>query len=207
MFELQPLPYEEDALEPHMSAETLQLHHGKHHKAYVDKLNGLTEGSDMAEMDLEELILAVHGQDDATQKKIFNNAAQIWNHDFFWQSLSPHGGGKPDGRLSEWIDRDLGGFEAFKKDFTQQAVDHFGSGWVWLTFDNDRLEILTTHDADLPLTHGKIALLTCDLWEHAYYVDHRNARPKFIETFLNALANWEFAGQQLEEATLEAVEG
>ncbi len=207
MFELSPLPYTQNALEPHMSAETLKLHHGKHHKASVDKLNELTEGTDMGKMDLEELILKVHGQDDATDKKIFNNAAQVWNHDFFWQSMTPDGGGKPDGRLAEWIDRDLGGFDAFKEDFSKQAVDHFGSGWAWLAFDNDRLEILTTHDADLPLTHGKIALLTCDLWEHAYYVDHRNKRPEFIETFLKSLANWQFAGQQLEAATLEAVEG
>lgn len=206
MFELPPLPFAENALEPHMSAETLRLHHGKHHKGYVDKLNALVAGGEEERIELDDLILRVHGLDEAAQKKIFNNAAQHWNHSFFWQCLTPAGGGRPTGRLAEWIDRDLGGYEAFAKDFRTQATEHFGSGWAWLVFDNDHLEIMTTDDADLPLAHGKIALLTCDVWEHAYYVDYRNERPKYVETFLDRLVNWPFASRQLEAATLEPVE-
>lgn len=205
MFELPPLPYPKDALAPHMSAETLDFHHGKHHKAYVDKLNGFVEGTELESKTLEEVILAVSGKDDATQKKIFNNAAQTWNHTFFWHSMTPGGGGKPSGKIAEMIDRDLGGFDAFAKGFADQGVNHFGSGWAWLVFDNDRLDIITTHDADLPLAHGKIALTTCDLWEHAYYIDYRNKRPDFIAAFLDHLIDWNQVAERLEKAqTLKA---
>lgn len=206
MFELPPLPYARDALAPHMSAETLEYHHGKHHKAYVDKLNKLVEGTPHADQSLEDIILATHGQNDADQKKIFNNAAQAWNHDCFWHSMRPAGGGKPGGELAELIDRDLGGYDAFAKDFATQGAEHFGSGWAWLVFDNDRLDIMTTHDADLPLAHGKIALLTCDLWEHAYYIDYRNKRPDLLAAFLEHLVDWDKAAGRLQGAETLKVE-
>lgn len=207
MFSLPELPYAKDALSPHMSAETLEYHHGKHHKAYVDKLNDLVKDSDLAELNLEPLILKVSDQADASSKKIFNNAAQHWNHSFFWKCLSPDGGGTPKGALADLIDRDFGGYDRFAKDFQSAAVDQFGSGWAWLIHANDRLDIVTTHDADLPLVHGQTALLTCDVWEHAYYIDHRNARPKFVEGFLANLANWDYAAEQLDTAKAPAAVG
>ncbi len=200
MFTLPPLPYAKDALAPHMSAETLGFHHGKHHKTYVDKLNALTEGLPMAEMSLEEIILETHAADDAPAKKIFNNAAQSWNHEFFWSSMSPDGGGKPAADLAGMFDASFDSFAKFKDAFKTAATEHFGSGWAWIVADGDGLEIMTTHDADLPMAHGKKALLTCDLWEHAYCLDYQNARPKFIDVFLGHLANWDFMAQNLETA-------
>ncbi len=200
MFTLPPLPYAETALEPHMSAETLKLHHGKHHKAYVDKLNALVEGTPLADLELEALIERVAESDDPKHEKIFNNAAQHWNHSFFWQSLSPESSREPVGEMADLIARDLGGIEAFVEDFKQQGVDHFGSGWVWLVLDKGKLAVVTTHDAGLPLTQGQIPLLTCDLWEHAYYVDYRNERPKFLDAFLNVLIDWDFAADNLAAA-------
>ena len=197
MFELPKLPYPNDALCPHMSAETLGFHHRKHHKTYVDTLNGLVEGKPMADMSLEDIILRTQGAKDAAAKKIFNNAAQHWNHSFFWKSLVPGGGGKPGDDVSAFFDASFGGYAKFKKDFKEAATGHFGSGWAWVVADGDALEIMTTHDADLPLTHGKHAVLTCDLWEHAYYLDYQNSRPHFIDAFLEHLANWEFLSENV----------
>jgi len=190
-FTLPKLPYELDALAPHLSKETLEFHYGKHHKTYVDKLNGLVEGRPEAKKSLEELISSAGGP-------LFNNAAQIWNHTFYWNGFSPNGGGEPQGALKEAINKSFGSFEEFKKKFTESSVALFGSGWNWLVkSESGDLEILGTKDADNPLKHGKKALLTCDVWEHAYYIDYRNARPKYLEAFWN-LINWEFVEKQLQ---------
>jgi Fe-Mn family superoxide dismutase len=191
-FTLPPLPYDKNALAPHMSAETLDYHHGKHHKAYVDNLNKLIEGKPEEKKSLEEIIKSSEGP-------LFNNAAQIWNHTFFWSSLKPGGGGQPTGDLAQAITRDFGSYEKFAEAFTAAATTQFGSGWAWLVLEGGKLAVTKTANADLPLKHGQKALLTLDVWEHAYYIDHRNARPKFIETFLKSLANWEFATENLKK--------
>jgi len=191
-FTLPPLPYPKDALAPHTSAETLEFHHGKHHAAYVNKLNELTAGKPEAEKSLEDLIKASE-----VGTPIFNNAAQVWNHTFFWNCMKPGGGGQPSGDLAEAIKRDFGSVEKFGQDFVAAAVGQFGSGWAWLINDGGKLSIMKTANADLPLKHGKKAVLTCDVWEHAYYIDYRNARQKFVETFLTNLVNWDFAAQNL----------
>jgi Fe-Mn family superoxide dismutase len=193
-FTLPPLPYDKNALAPHISAETLDYHHGKHHKAYVDTLNKLTEGKPEAEKSLEEIILS------AEPGPLFNNAAQVWNHTFYWSSMKPGGGGAPTGDLLAAIDRDLGGLEKFKEAFTTAGTTQFGSGWAWLVLENNKLAVTKTPNADLPLKHGQKALLTMDVWEHAYYIDFRNARPKYIETFLSGLINWDFALENLKKA-------
>jgi superoxide dismutase, Fe-Mn family len=187
---LPPLPYALDALEPHMSAETLQFHHGKHHKTYVDKLNELIAGTEHADKSLEEIIRSSKGP-------IFNNAAQIWNHTFFWHCLSPQGGGKPKGEIASAIDKAFGSFDAFKDEFTKAAVGHFASGWAWLTRDAaGGLKIETLPNAETPVMRNDPPVLTCDLWEHAYYIDYRNARPEFLKAFWN-IVNWEFAEKNL----------
>ena len=191
MFELPPLKFPEGALEPHMSAETLRFHHGKHHKTYVDTLNELIVDRPLADMSLDDIILKTHADEDKATKKIFNNAAQHWNHSFFWRSLSPDGG-MPTDEVTAMLDSSFGSLAKFKAQFKEAATGHFGSGWVWVVADGEALEIMTTHDADLPLADGKRALLTCDLWEHAYYLNYQNARPKFIDAFLEHLINWEF---------------
>lgn len=184
-FELPPLPYAMDALAPHISQETLEYHYGKHHQTYVNNLNKLLEDSEFAEMNLEELIIKSSGG-------IFNNAAQVWNHSFYWNGLSPEGGGEPADELAEAINKTFGSFEAFKAAFTQSCLSNFGSGWTWLVENPDRsIEIVNTSNAGNPITDGKIPLMTCDVWEHAYYVDYRNARPSYIEAFW-ALVNWEY---------------
>ncbi len=189
-FELPPLPYEKNALEPHISAETLEFHHGKHHNAYVVKLNELAKGTKYETMDLEEVIKSSEGA-------VFNQAAQIWNHTFYWHCLSPKGGGKPTGKLAEKIDVTFGSFENFKEQFTNTCVGTFGSGWGWLAQDAEgNLKIISTSNAQLPMTQGMTALLTCDVWEHAYYIDYRNARPKYVEAFWN-LVNWDFVNQNM----------
>ncbi|MFP4207801.1 MAG: superoxide dismutase [Wenzhouxiangella sp.] len=189
-FSLPDLPYAKDALEPHISAETLEYHYGKHHKTYVDKLNGLVEGTDAANQSLEDIIRSSSGG-------LFNNAAQVWNHTFYWHCLSPNGGGAPSGKLAELIDRDFGSFEAFVEKFNESAVGNFGSGWTWLVQNPDgSLAIVNTDDAETPLTGTAKPLLTCDVWEHAYYVDYRNARPKYLEAFWK-LVNWDFAASNL----------
>jgi Fe-Mn family superoxide dismutase len=195
-FKLPPLPYSETALEPHISARTLQFHHGKHHKKYVDTLNQLIEGTPFEDQSLEEIILAC--ADDLSKQKIFNNAGQVWNHNFFWQCLSPDGGGRPDGELFDRIQADFGSYDKFRSDFSAAAQGQFGSGWAWLTEDGGHLRIMTTSNADLPLTRGETALLTCDVWEHAYYLDYQNDRAKFVDVFLAELVNWKFAQQQLD---------
>ena len=186
--ELPPLPYAMDALAPHISKETLEYHYGKHHKAYVDKLNAGIVGTEFENSSLEEIVGKASGG-------IFNNAAQIWNHTFYWNGLTPNGGGEANGALAEAINATFGSFADFKEKFSNEAATHFGSGWAWLAKNADgSLEICSTHDAGNPLTAGKTPLLTCDVWEHAYYVDYRNARPKYIEAFWN-LVNWDFANE------------
>lgn len=194
-FKLSPLPYAETALEPHISARTLQFHHGKHHKNYIDTLNKLIAGTEFENQSLENIILA--SADDLLHEKIFNNASQAWNHDFFWQCMTPQGGGRPDGELLARIQSDFGSLDKFRKEFIAAAEGQFGSGWVWLTEDDGKLKLMTTGNADLPLTHGETALLACDVWEHAYYLDYQNDRAKFVEVFLSKLVNWQFAQQQL----------
>jgi superoxide dismutase, Fe-Mn family len=201
MFTLPKLPYAEDALAPHISAQTMKLHHGKHHKAYVDKLNELLVGDEMADLPLEDVIARSHGL--AARQTIFNNAAQSWNHDFFWKSMKPKGGGAVTGDLKVLIEHDIGDAKAFRVAFTDAATKHFGSGWVWLVVTNGVVGIVTTHDADLPPVHGRTALLCCDLWEHAYYLDYQNKRPDFVKVFLDHLANWDFANANLAAAADE----
>jgi superoxide dismutase, Fe-Mn family len=201
MLTLPKLPYAEDALEPYVSAETMALHHGKHHKAYVAKLNELLVGDPLADVPLEDVIRKSHGL--AARQHIFDNAAQCWNHDFFWKSMTPGGGGASGGAIKDMISRDIGDKKAFSEAFVKAASDHFGSGWIWLVLNGDSVEIMTTHDADLPLVHGRIALVACDLWEHAYYVDYQNKRPEFVDAFLDHLINWDFANANLDSATAD----
>lgn len=191
-FELPALPYDMNALEPHVSRETLEYHYGKHHQTYVTNLNKLTEGSELANATLEHIITHADGG-------VFNNAAQIWNHTFYWHSLSPNGGGNPTGQVGALIDQNFGSFEQFKQAFTQSAVTLFGSGWTWLVKKSDgSLAIVNTSNAGNPLQHGDKPLLTCDVWEHAYYIDVRNARPKYLENFWQ-IVNWDFANAELEK--------
>ena len=189
-FTLPNLPYAKDALAPHISAETLEFHHGKHHQAYVTNLNKLIEGKPEESKSLEEIIMSSDGG-------VFNNAAQVWNHTFYWNSMKPGGGGKPTGDLLAAIERDFGSFDKFKEEFTTAGTTQFGSGWAWLVEQNGKLAVTKTGNADLPMKHGQKALLTMDVWEHAYYIDYRNARPKYIETFLGNLVNWDFASENL----------
>lgn len=197
MFTLPPLPYEKDALAPHISAETMDFHYGKHHAGYVKKLNELVADTAMADMELEAIIEATHNSDDSDDKKIFNNAAQTWNHTFFWSSMSPCGGGAPQGDISDMIDAGFAGIEGFNAAFVKAAEQHFGSGWVWLVEADGKLEIMTTSNADLPMTSGKTALLVCDIWEHAYYLDYQNRKPDFVKTWLAHLINWDFANSNV----------
>ena len=193
-YQLPDLPYALDALEPHMSRETLEFHHGKHHATYVEKLNELVEGTDLDGLPLEEIVRRSSGA-------LFDNAAQAWNHGFFWQCLSPSGGGTPDQELGQAIAQGFGSLADFRERFTEAATALFGSGWAWLTLrDDGKLEIETTGNADTPLRNGGQPLLTCDLWEHAYYIDHRNKRPEYLEAFWQ-LANWRFADQCFRDAT------
>jgi Fe-Mn family superoxide dismutase len=186
-FTLPPLPYERTALAPHISAETLEFHYGKHHQAYVTNLNKLLEGKPESAKPLEAIIMASEGP-------VFNNAAQVWNHTFYWSSMKPTGGGLPTGDLADAVRRDFGSLEKFTEDFAAAATTQFGSGWAWLVLGPDKkLAVTKTGNADLPMKHGQKALLTIDVWEHAYYIDYRNARPKYIETFLKSLVNWDFA--------------
>ena len=189
-FTLPDLPYAKNALEPHISAETLEYHYGKHHKTYVDKLNGMVEGTDHAKQSLEDIIRNSSGG-------LFNNAAQVWNHTFYWHCLQPNGGGEPTGQLAELIRRDFGSFDQFVEKFNESATGNFGSGWTWLVQNPDgSLAIVNTDDAETPLTGKAKPILTCDVWEHAYYVDYRNARPKYLEAFWK-LVNWDFANSNL----------
>ena len=188
---LPPLPYPENALEPVISANTLSFHYGKHHKTYVDNLNKLVAGTDLADKSLEEIISATAGQTD--KAGIFNNAAQVWNHTFYWNSMSPNGGGEPPASLKQKIDSSFGGLDAFKKELANAAVTQFGSGWAWLVKEGDSLKVIKTGNADLPLTKGLKPLLTIDVWEHAYYLDYQNRRPDYVNALIDKLLNWRFA--------------
>jgi Fe-Mn family superoxide dismutase len=190
-FELPNLPWEKNALEPHITAETLEYHYGKHHNAYVTNLNKLTEGKPEASKSLEELIKTTEGG-------LFNNAAQVWNHTFYWHCMKPNGGGAPSGKLADAINAAFGSFDEFKKQFVEAATTQFGSGWAWLVKGADgKLKVTKTGNADCPIKHGDTPLLTIDVWEHAYYIDFRNARPKYIETFMDKLVNWDFVAKNL----------
>jgi Fe-Mn family superoxide dismutase len=196
--ELPPLPYAQDALAPVISAETLSFHYGKHHKAYVDNLLKLVAGTELAEQPLEAVIKAVAGKPE--KAGVFNNAAQIWNHTFFWNSLKPSGGGAPTGAVAKGIDAAFGSYENFKKEFANAAMTQFGSGWAWLVADQGQLRIVKTPNADTPLTTGQKALLTIDVWEHAYYLDYQNRRADFVAAVIDKLLNWEFANANLARA-------
>lgn len=188
MFELPALPYALDALAPTISKETLEYHYGKHHQAYVTNLNNLTKDTEFANMSLEDVIMKSTGP-------IFNNAAQVWNHTFYWNCMTPKSAGEPTGALLEAINKKFGSFDEFKKQFSQSAVSNFGSGWTWLVKNAaGELEIMNTGNAGLPMKDGKKALLTCDVWEHAYYIDYRNLRPKYVESFWS-LVNWDFVAK------------
>ena len=192
-FELPPLPYAKDALEPHISAETLEYHYGKHHQTYVDKLNAAVEGKPEADKSLEDLIKTATGG-------VFNNAAQIWNHTFYWNSLSPNGGGEPSGDLKAAIERDFGSVAKCKEELAEAVKTHFGSGWAWLVLDGGKVKVVSGHDADNPMRDGATPLLTIDAWEHAFYIDYRNAKPKYVEAVLENLINWDFAAENFARA-------
>jgi len=189
-FELPALPYAQDALAPHISAETMEYHYGKHHQTYVDNLNKAVAGTADENASLEDIIMKAEGP-------LFNNAAQVWNHTFFWNSLSPNGGGQPTGAAAERIAADLGGYDEFRAQLTDAGLTQFGSGWAWLVGKDGKLTIMKTPNADLPMKHGAKALCTIDVWEHAYYIDYRNARAKFIEVVLDNLINWDFVNANL----------
>ncbi len=195
---LPALPYDINALEPHISQNTLEFHHGKHHAAYVTNLNKLIDGTDLDGQSLEDVITSVAG--DPSKAGVFNNAAQVWNHSFYWQSMKPGGGGQPSGALAEKINADFGSFEAFVEQFKTAGATQFGSGWAWLILDGGTLKITKTANADLPLAHGQKALLTMDVWEHAYYLDYQNRRPDYMTTFLEKLVNWDFVAANLAAA-------
>ena len=189
--ELPPLPYAMDALQPHISQETLEFHYGKHHQAYVNNLNGMIDGTEWENSSLEEII------ENAPAGPVFNNAAQIWNHAFYWNSMSPNGGGEPSGAVADAVNAAFGSFEEFKKQFSARAAGNFGSGWTWLVKNADgSVAIENTSNAGSPLTNGQTPLLTCDVWEHAYYIDYRNARPAYVEAWWS-LVNWDFANANL----------
>jgi superoxide dismutase, Fe-Mn family len=196
-FELPPLPYPKDALEPHMSAKTLEFHHDKHHATYVKTLNELVKGTKFENQSLEDIIRATCNDDTKPNKQIFNNAGQVWNHNFFWRCMKKGGGGKPAGEVAKEIDRAFGGYDKFREEFKKSAETQFGSGWAWLTADHGKLEVTQTGNAIDPVAKGKPALLTIDVWEHAYYLDFQNRRPDFIATFLDHLVNWDFVAENL----------
>lgn len=190
---LPDLPYAKNALEPHISAETLEFHHDKHHAAYVNKLNELLPGSGLEGKELDEIIKATAG--DSSKATIFNQAAQVWNHTFYWNCLTANGGGEPTGDLKAKIEEAFGSYAKFREEFKNAAVSQFGSGWAWLVADSvgGQLSITKTANADTPLAHNQVAVLTCDVWEHAYYIDYRNRRPDYVDTFLEKLVNWDYA--------------
>lgn len=196
-FELPALPYAQDALEPHISANTMSFHYGKHHNAYVVNLNNLVEGTEFENAALEQVIKSTAGNDNKIG--IFNNAAQVWNHTFFWNCMAPNGGGEPAGELLQEIEKAFGSYDQFKNEFKQAAVTQFGSGWAWLVWDNG-LKITKTPNAVNPMSQDQKALMTCDVWEHAYYLDYQNRRPDFVESFLMNLINWDYVAQNLSQA-------
>lgn len=202
--ELTPLPFAGDALEPYMTAETLRFHHGEHHRAYADKTRKLIEGTELADQPIEQIILHAWGEEE--DRALFNNAAQFWNHAFFWNSLSPPPCDEPHDLLTKQIEKSFGSVDGLKESFLEAALGRFGSGWAWLVAEDDELSIETTPNAEPPFVHGKTPILTCDLWEHAYYLDFQNRRGEYVRTFLDHLVNWEFASLRFRQ-TLRAVEG
>ena len=194
---LPPLPYERNALAPHISEETLNFHYGKHHQAYVDNANKMIDGGPLADASLEHIVREAAGKDQG----LFNNAAQVWNHTFYWNSMKPNGGGAPTGAVGEAIEKSFGGYDAFKAEFSTAGATQFGSGWAWLVAKDGKLEVRKTANADTPLTDAACTpLLTMDVWEHAYYLDFQNKRPVYISTFLDNLVNWDFANDNLAAA-------
>jgi Fe-Mn family superoxide dismutase len=200
MFTLPPLPYAKSALEPHITANTLSFHHEKHHQTYVTNLNNLIPNTEFADLSLEEIIVKSAGA--SGHPGIFNNAAQVWNHTFYWNCMQANGGNAPTGALADQITRDFGSFDTFRNDFKQAALTQFGSGWAWLVMTSDgKLAITKTGNADCPLVHGQTPLLTIDVWEHAYYLDFQNRRADYAETFLASLVNWNFVAENFEKAS------
>jgi Fe-Mn family superoxide dismutase len=197
-FELPPLPYDKNALAPHISANTLDFHHGKHHQAYVTNLNNLVKDKPLAGHSLEDIVTSTFGK--ADQIGVFNNAAQVWNHTFFWHCMKPGGGGAPSGEVAAAIDASFGSMDKFKEEFKNACVTQFGSGWGWLVADGGKLSVMKTPNAENPMAHGKTALLTCDVWEHAYYLDYQNRRPDFVQAFMDSLINWDFVAENLKKA-------
>ncbi len=197
--QLPELPYEMTALEPHISADTLSFHWGKHHRAYVEKTNELIAGTELENAELEQIILRAREQRD---QALLNQAGQAWNHDFFWRCMTPEAG-RPEGRIAELLQRDLGGLDGFKTAFKEEGVGHFASGWAWLVLKGGKLEVVSLHDGEPPVGLDMTPLLTCDLWEHAYYLDYQNERPAFLDAFLNHLINWRFVERQLDRAGLQ----
>ena len=195
MFQLPPLPYADNALEPVISANTISFHYGKHHKTYVDNLNNLVKGTDFESASLEKIITETAGK--ADKAPLFNNAAQIWNHTFYWHSLKGNGGGKPSGKLATMIDAAFGSYDNFKKELSATTVSQFGSGWGWLVVDGGALKVVKTANAEVPFTKGQKPLLTIDVWEHAYYLDHQNKRAAYVDAVIDKLLNWDFAAQNL----------
>lgn len=189
-FELKPLDYDYDALEPHIGARTVEIHYSKHHQGYLDKLEKAIGDKPLAKESLEHIVRKTEGS-------VFNSAAQVWNHDFYWKCMKPGGGGKPAGDLEKLLSRDFGSLDRFRQDFAEAASNEFGSGWTWLVMDNGKLRVISTTDADTPLTKNLTALLTLDVWEHAYYLDYQNERDAYIEAFLDHLINWDFARENL----------
>lgn len=198
-FTLPELPYAQDALEPHITANTLSFHHGKHHNTYVVNLNGLIKDGPLADASLEDIIK--HAAGDSAKAGMFNNAAQVWNHTFYWHSMKPGGGGKPTGAIAAKIDADFGSYDKFVEEFKAAGATQFGSGWAWLVLEDGKLKVTKTPNADLPMAHGQTAILTCDVWEHAYYLDFQNRRPDYLATFLDKLVNWDFANANLAAAS------
>jgi Fe-Mn family superoxide dismutase len=199
-FTLPDLPYAKDALQPHMSAETFDYHWGKHHKAYVDKTNGMLGEKGLEGASLIDVIKAAKERGD---NGLFNNSAQIWNHSFFWQCLAPQGSTSPSGRLKDMIDSDFGGHQQLLEKLATESANHFASGWGWLILNNGKLEVTSLHDADTPVAHGMTPLLTIDVWEHAYYIDYRNERPRFLKSVLENIINWDFVAQNLDGKGLD----
>jgi len=194
-FELPSLPYAKDALEPYISARTLDFHHGKHHQAYVANLNNLTKDTPLGKAALEAIVKETAG--DAARAGIFNNAAQVWNHTFYWRSMKKGGGGAPKGKVADKIADGFGSFAAFREQFKAAAVGQFGSGWAWLVSEDGKLKVVRTGNADTPIAHGQAPLITCDVWEHAYYLDFQNRRPDYVDAFLDHLVDWDFAAANL----------
>ena len=198
MFTLPPLPYADNALEPVISANTISFHYGKHHKTYVDNLNNLAKGTEFENATLESVVNATAGK--ADKAPLFNNAAQIWNHTFYWHSMKHNGGGKPSGKLAQMIDAAFGSYDEFRKQFSATTVSQFGSGWGWLVVDGGALKVVKTGNAEVPFTKGQKPLLTIDVWEHAYYLDHQNKRAAYVDAVIDKLLNWDFAAENLAKA-------